>query len=177
MLTSTLTAPDQVISQVIPSNEDFPNNPFLPVVVYKNIDVPANYTAQYFEKLFITNQWGNSWQSVIENRYHFHSITHEVLGIADGSCMIELGGKTGFTVSLSKGDVIFIPAGVGHKSITASSNLLVVGAYPLGASYDMKVSDPLDRKIVEQQISKVPLPDTDPVYGAKGILFNYWTHR
>ena len=41
--------------------------------------------AAVFEELFETNRWGDFWRDGIYNYDHYHSRTHEVLGIARGS--------------------------------------------------------------------------------------------
>ena len=43
----------------------------------------------------------------------------------------------GHAQSLSKGDVIVIPAGVAHQNISASDDFGVVGAYPDGREWDL----------------------------------------
>ena len=67
-----------------------------------------------------------------------------------------------------------IPAGVSHKNISQSSDFKVVGAYPPGQKWDMNYGKPEERPKADQNIARVSLPPTDPVYGKEGLLLNYW---
>jgi len=84
--------------------------------------------------LFERNGWGGAWRNGIYAHHHYHSTTHEVLGVASGSVRVRLGGDSGKTVVLRAGDVVVVPAGVAHKSEGESPDLVVVGAYPQGAA-------------------------------------------
>jgi uncharacterized protein YjlB len=50
----------------------------------------------------------------------------------------------------------------------------VFGAYPDGKDYDLKKGEPADRPKADDNISKVDLPDIDPVYGLSGPLILNW---
>jgi uncharacterized protein YjlB len=56
----------------------------------------------------------------------------------------------------------------------ASENLLVVGAYPPGGTYDLCRGTAEEHARALKSIAKVPLPDTDPVYGTGGHLMRLW---
>jgi uncharacterized protein YjlB len=83
-------------------------------------------------QLFAANNWANSWRNGIYPFHHYHSASHEVLGVYRGSATVRLGGEQGKDFKVSAGDVIVIPAGVGHKNLGASEDFGVVGAYPDG---------------------------------------------
>ncbi|MBO0994440.1 cupin domain-containing protein [Bacillus sp. SD088] len=68
--------------------------------------------------------------------HHYHSNTHEVLAVVSGWANLQLGGEKGVEVKVTKGDVIVLPAGTGHKLIEKSPEFGVVGAYPNGNKYD-----------------------------------------
>ena len=67
-----------------------------------------------------------------------------------------------------------IPAGVGHQNLGASGDLLVVGAYPGGASFDLCRGRADERPWVLDTIRQVALPAADPVYGRAGPLLARW---
>ena len=95
----------------------FPNNS-LPIVLYpKVLELPRLFTGLAIRRLFQKNDWGNNWQQGIYTYHHYHSITHEVLGICRGETLLLLGGEQGTTVFIEEGDVLVIPAGVAHMNL------------------------------------------------------------
>ncbi len=154
-----------------------PNNPNLPFVHYLGaVALPERGDpAAVFEKLFARNGWGDSWRNGIYDYVHYHSGTHEVLGIARGHARVRFGGNSGKVVELQAGDVAILPAGTGHQSLNASKDLLVVGAYPRGGKYDECRGSRQEHERALKSIPKVPLPAEDPVYGADGPLMKAWS--
>ena len=153
-----------------------PNNPRWPLVVYrKAINLPTRGTdpAAVIDALFGQNGWGKSWRGSIYDFVHYHSQTHEVLGVARGDARVEFGGIKGRIMALKAGDIAILPAGIGHRLIEASKNFVVVGAYPSQGSYD-ECTDTRDRPKTVKSIAKVVKPDADPVYGKKGALLSVW---
>jgi uncharacterized protein YjlB len=55
-----------------------------------------------------------------------------------------------------------------------SADLLVVGAYPGGMSYDIRRGDPAEHAAAVGAIAAVPMPDRDPVAGRDGGLRRVW---
>ncbi|WP_274648572.1 cupin domain-containing protein [Paenibacillus humicola] len=147
-------------------------NSGLPVVLY-----PGALTeeAESIERIFNLNNWRNSWTNGIYSFHHYHSDAHEVLGIVRGYAVVQLGGERGETVKLQKGDVVILPAGTGHKRLSASGDLLVAGAYPDGMSCNLRKGAEGERPRALEEIRAVPLPSTDPVYGRNGPLMRLWT--
>mgnify|MGYP006180739191 FL=1 len=91
-------------------NGNFPNNPALPVILYKGVlNLTEEDNEQVVENIFNSNNWSNSWVNGIYDYHHYHSITHEVLGILNGKCTVMLGGEKGALYKLDKGDVLIIP--------------------------------------------------------------------
>jgi uncharacterized protein YjlB len=148
-------------------------NSRLPVLVYSGaVDVDARAGA--YEKLFAGHGWLGAWRDGIYPFHHFHSIAHEVLGIAAGTAEVMLGGRLGRRFKLGAGDVVVLPAGTGHCNLGSSPDLLVVGAYPNGMDWDLRRGDPAEHDEVLANIARVPLPDQDPVQGHAGSLVELW---
>jgi uncharacterized protein YjlB len=147
--------------------EDVPNST-LPVLLYRGaLAANAAKKAKLFRERFRANGWTGLWTDTIYDYTHFHSNAHEVLGIAEGRVSLRLGGEAGSLLRLKAGDMLILPAGVGHRRVGDDSGLKVIGAYPPGQShYDMK------RK--GRRVPKVALPSTDPFYGAEGPLLGAW---
>jgi len=150
-----------------------PNSRF-PLLVYrKAFSVPGNNGAAWLEKKFADNNWSNSWRNGIYSFHHYHSISHEVLGVYSGSALVQMGGEKGKQLTIEAGDIIVIPAGVGHKNIH-SENLGVVGAYPDGHDWDIMKGQPGERPQADQNIAAVAFPANDPLLGKSGGLHHAW---
>ncbi len=153
---------------------DVPNNR-LPLILYVGaIDVTAGDPAVAFEDLFQDNRWGNGWRNGIFPFHHYHSTAHEVLGIAAGEAEVRFGGEGGATVRARAGDAVLIPAGVGHKRLSGSPDLLVIGAYPPGQRADLMCEGAADKRAIRGRIAAVPLPQADPVAGRDGPAVTEW---
>jgi uncharacterized protein YjlB len=153
-----------------------PNNPKLPFILYRG---PVRLTddfdpAAVFEELFARNGWRDSWRNGIYDFAHYHSQTHEVLGVARGHARVRFGGERGKELRLKAGDVAVLPAGTGHQRLAASKDLLVVGAYPASGSYDECRTSAAEHNRALRTIPKVALPRKDPVYGRDGPLTRLW---
>jgi uncharacterized protein YjlB len=147
-------------------------NSNLPVLLYRNaIEQPS---AEALEALFDANDWPSAWRYGVYDFHHYHSTTHECLGVATGSAELQLGGVEGRVFNVSAGDVIVLPAGVGHRNLGSSADFLVVGAYPPGFSADLLRGEPGERPASDQRIATIPLPQTDPVGGQGGPLLHHW---
>ena len=76
---------------------------------------------------------------------------------------------------MTAGDVIVIPAGVGHRQLSRSEDFLVVGGDPAGSPRaDLLCGAPGERPDADARIAVVPLPETDPVTGAAEPLVGLW---
>ena len=70
-----------------------------------------------FERAFARHGWGDGWRNGIHPFLHFHTATHEVLGIARGRATVEFGGARGQALTVEAGDVVVLPAGTGHRRL------------------------------------------------------------
>lgn len=164
-----------VVRQILEDDGLFPNNPVLPLLVYKGaVFLHPDDEAEHILDIFARNGWTNGWKNGIYDYHHYHSTAHEVLGIFCGTADVQLGGPDGVCVELSRGDVVIIPAGVAHKRLKASDDFLCVGAYPEGQSYDMNEGREGERERAIANIERVPLPVLDPVFGKDGPLLSDW---
>ncbi len=149
-------------------------NSRLPLVIFHAAIDPRMACAEAFEALFERHGWPPAWRATIFPYHHFHSTTHEVLGIASGSARVLVGGDYGREFDIAAGDAIVIPAGVGHKRLSSSSDFLAVGAYPPGQDWDLMKGERGERPGADRNIDRVPLPQTDPVNGPGGLLTELW---
>ncbi len=151
-----------------------PNSPFS-VVLYRQVfALGGKDGALWLEQLFSSNNWTNSWRNGIYSYHHYHSTAHEVLGIYEGSATLQLGGEEGKKIKVAAGDIIVIPAGVGHKNLENENELCVVGAYHDGRSWDLLKGEKDERPEADKNIAAVPFPTTDPVLGKNDGILTAW---
>jgi uncharacterized protein YjlB len=156
-----------------------PNNPSLPLLHYSRaVVLPKEFDpAAVIETLFARHGWKESWRDGVYDFLHFHTGTHEVLGIARGSVRVRFGGAKGKTIALKAGDLVALPAGTGHQRVSQSDDLLVVGAYPASGRYDEPQPQDVNHDDAVAAIAKTRLPAKDPVYGSTGPLRKFWQDR
>ncbi|MFD2514859.1 cupin domain-containing protein [Pontibacter locisalis] len=154
-----------------------PNNLTLPVLLYRQLFSAKNNLEAQFKEAFKRNSWSGSWVNGVFDYHHYHSKSHEVLGVAAGSATLIIGGPGGEEIHLSAGDMVVLPAGTGHCRKEASPDFSVVGAYPKGQeNYDICTEeDNMEEK--QKNIQQVPLPVSDPALGADGPLLQHWKKR
>lgn len=167
-----------IATDLLGDDGTFPNNGTYPLIVYKSV-LHLHPTAEPADirSLFEKNGWTNGWVNGVFDYHHYHSNTHEVLGVFCGKADILFGGDEGSVVELYRGDVVVIPAGVAHKNLNSTEDFECVGAYPFGAEYDMRYGKPEERAAALEAISKVRLPGKDPVFGDEGAVVDYWLKK
>jgi len=150
------------------------NNPNFPVIFYPGA---FKHHPHEIESTFNLNNWRNSWVNGVYDYHHFHSNTHEVLGVRSGSAILTIGGFRGETIEVKTGDVLVLPAGTGHKKVTSSSDFKIVGAYPNGAVYNVMTGKSSERLHALKDIQEVECPSSDPVYGNRGQVLYHWVKK
>jgi uncharacterized protein YjlB len=151
---------------VAPAGEQIPNHASFAVLIYR--DVPGvSAGADACCDLFAANGWGGSWVDGVLDFHHFHSTSHEVLGVVSGEATLELGGPQGDAFEVRAGDVIVLPAGTGHRRASSRAGFTVVGAYPEGQEdYDLlRGTDPAEVVAARERIAALGAPPSDPVGG------------
>lgn len=174
-LPNTLSAMSQEpIELLFKDDGKIPNSKF-PLILYRNaFEERGNRGATWLEQKFASNNWTNSWRNGIYSFHHYHSTSHEVLGVYAGQALVHLGGEAGEKVTIKAGDIIVIPAGVGHKNLE-SKGLGVVGAYPDGRSWDLNRGLASERPKADENIAALPIPSADPLLGAEDGLKKLWS--
>jgi len=154
---------------VLKDDGTFPNNEKLPLLIYPAaLKLPQHDPATTIEALFMANRWAGAWRDGIYGFHHYHSTAHEVLGVYGGSARVRLGGENGISLEITRGDVVIIPAGVAHKNLGSDQDFRVVGAYPIGQSWDMCYGEPR---------GKTPGRSKHRTGGSAGIRPGAWCRR
>ncbi|KAI9705865.1 MAG: hypothetical protein M1836_005271 [Candelina mexicana] len=177
-----------------------PNSP-LPVLLYRSA-LPPNPTASNTRVALENNGWlqGGVFKTV--TAHHYHSVTHECYAIFRGSSKLLLGrgplddAEGAVEVDVRAGDVIVLPAGVAHCSLSSEGDYEYLGLYPKVRVIQIKIdgmsviaseqgSPPWDNNFCKagpdeteekaRACRNVPLPDYDPVFGVGGPLVDIWS--
>lgn len=155
-----------------------PHSPFpnsrLPVLYYPRAIAQDQADTDAFCALFTRNGWQGIWVNGVYDFDHFHAQAHEALGCATGWAKLRLGGPQGQEVHIQQGDAVLLPAGMGHCRLEASTDFVMVGAYPPGQAPDMQRGSTKDFERLGRLAAAVPLPQLDPVFGEDGPVCRQW---
>ena len=151
-----------------------PNNPTLPLLVYPHAlsEAERGLTLQSVAR---RKRLGRRLGGRRLPYRHYHSVSHEVLCVVGVAARVTFGGPEGETLEVRAGDVVVIPAGVGHCNEGSDVAFSVVGAYPHGQeNYDLRTGEPGERPGVLEYLRNVPVPESDPLLGEEGPLLRHW---
>ncbi|KAL6245693.1 hypothetical protein RBB50_007692 [Rhinocladiella similis] len=161
----------RVSSHQIPAYKGIPNTSIQgkPLLIYHSV-FPSASTSQIKSHLQAVGVVSPQWEYTMFTETHFHSTTHEVLSIASGSAKCCFGGEQNegrFEPVLEKGDVVIVPAGVGHRLLEDYGGFQMVGSYPIGKSWDMCYGREGEEGKV-RAIKDLGWFEKDPIYGEDG---------
>ncbi len=143
-------------------------NSDLPLLVMETAIATSEATSAKVEKRFVENGWRGTWTFTVFDYWHFHIEGHEVLACVAGEASIGFGGDAadgGIAVAIKPGDVVIVPAGVGHRRLDASPDFQVTGAYPPGQNGSTTKAGTMAFEEARSAISRLSAPQTDPVNG------------
>jgi uncharacterized protein YjlB len=169
-LSAKLQAAKKVESFQLKPNDGTPNS-WLPLLLVRGA---VGATESEATTLLERNGWVGTWIYTIYPFWHFHTKGHEVLIGVAGSALIGFGSVDGIEVEMKPGDLALIPAGVGHKRIRGDDGFQVAGGYPVGQSGNIVRPGELELHEVEQALSLLSLPESDPLTGESGGLLDHW---
>ncbi|EYE92394.1 cupin domain-containing protein [Aspergillus ruber CBS 135680] len=163
----------QVTSRQIPKWERIPNTSIQskPLLIYHGAfnASPSELKIRFNSIGVVEPQWvyGMFPQS------HFHSTTHEVLGVVSGTARLCFGGEGNpdrFEPTVKKGDLMIVPAGVSHRlldELGSGESFKMVGAYPKDKDWDMCYGKQGEEEKVKD-IERVVWFHKDPLFGVDG---------
>ncbi|GAB7353935.1 hypothetical protein MBLNU459_g4541t1 [Dothideomycetes sp. NU459] len=138
----------------------FVPNSVLPVLVYRNV-LPLPHDQRSAKQALEKNGWIQGGVFAHYPTHHYHSVTHECYAVFRGSSHFLLGkgpldgDDHGVEVDLHAGDIIVQP-GSPH--------------------WDNNFCKADEQETVEKAsvARKVPIPDSDPIFGFGGPLVQLW---
>ena len=106
--------PSKVVTHVLAPCKRFPNSTHhsLPLLIMRQ-GFRASGSPDEIEGILGDHGWPPAWRYQMFPFSHFHSNTHEALGIFRGSALLQLGGDGPSAVqeTVEAGDLLLIPAG------------------------------------------------------------------
>ena len=165
----------RVSKHQIPAFKGIPNTSIQnkPLLIYHNAfpEADASSIESHLKSIGVVSL---QWRYTMFTETHFHSTAHEVLCISSGSAKLCFGGEQNdgrVEPFVEKGDVIVVPAGVGHRRLEEHGHFQMVGSYQTGKSWDMCYGREGEEEKVKN-ISALGWFDKDPIYGNEGPSLN-----
>lgn len=167
----------KVIKHQIPAHGLTPNTSLQnkPLMIYKSAFPSSTNASQIESHLSSVGVVDPQWRYTMYSTSHFHSTSHEVLGIASGKAKLCFGHEDNpkrVEQVLERGDVIVMPAGVAHRLLDdLEGGFSMVGCYLKGDNWDMCYGKSGEEGKIEK-IKGLPWFKRDPVYGDEGPTFD-----
>jgi uncharacterized protein YjlB len=162
----------QVTSRQIPAWQGIPNTSIQskPLLIYHGaFDATP---AELESRLAAVGEVVPQWLYTMYSTTHYHSTTHEVLGVVAGQARLCFGGEGNpgrFEPTVHRGDLLIVPAGVGHRLLEDQGDtpFKMVGSYPPGKQWDMCYGEAGEEKKA-REIQNLAWFHHDPLYGDDG---------
>lgn len=164
----------KVTSRQIPKWHRIPNTSIQskPLMIYHAaFDATPSELTKHLEEI---GEVIPQWLYGMYPQTHFHTTTHEVLGVVSGRASLCFGGEGNpgrFEPTVERGDMIIVPAGVGHRLLnelgTSEERFKMVGAYPQQKHWDMCYGREGEEEKVKE-IANLGWFHQDPLFGADG---------
>ncbi len=88
--------------------------------------------------------------------------------MAEGWAEVLFGGDSGRMITLRAGDAVLIPAGVGHRQVSASEDFVAVGAHPEGLKPEILRDEIGLLKLSQEKVKKCPCQHAIPSQAKPG---------
>lgn len=163
----------RVSKHMIPAHKLIPNTSIQnkPLLIYHSAFPSSTSASSIQSHLKSVGEVTPQWTYTMYSTTHFHSTTHELLVVSHGSAKLCFGGEENegrVEPTVTKGDVMVVPAGVGHRLLEdLEGGFQMVGAYPGKGDWDMCYGKQGEEEKVKG-IEKLGWFKRDPVYGEKG---------
>jgi uncharacterized protein YjlB len=72
----------KIVAHLLAADGSVPNHPRWPLLVYPGVLEISS--AEAFEELFTRNRWPAAWRDGVFPFHHYHSNSHEALGVYEG---------------------------------------------------------------------------------------------
>ncbi|WVW80520.1 hypothetical protein I302_102505 [Kwoniella bestiolae CBS 10118] len=159
----------------IPAYQNFPNTSLrpYPLMIYHSA-YPSSLSASTVEQhLSSVGVVQPAWRYTMYKQHHYHSTVDEVLVVVNGAAKLCFGGSVSnpdkVEAEVSKGDVMVVPAGVGHALIEDKGSFEMVGCYPEGSgNWDMCTGEDGEKDKNRKTIRELGWLKGDPMYRDQG---------